>query len=109
MLTDAQVRDYVIHGFVTVQAELPEVFHSDLYAKIESIFESEGNPGNNILPRIPEIHRIFEDSVVAGALTGLLGPDYYLHPHRHCHRNPQGSAGQNMHMDGWSRRCHPTR
>ena len=29
----------------------------------------------------------------------LLGPDYQLNPHRHCHLNPPGSKGQTWHKD----------
>ena len=109
LLTDEQMRFYVINGFVTVRADLPDGFHSSLCAQLETLFEKEGNPGNNILPRIPEIQRVFEDPNIIGAITGLLGSGYYLHPHRHCHRNPPGSVGQNMHKDSWNRRLHPTR
>jgi hypothetical protein len=109
LLTDEQMRSYVINGYVTVRADLPEEFHSDLRTQLEELFEKEGNPGNNILPKLPEIHRVFQDPAVVGAVTGLLGEDYYLHPHRHCHCNPPGSAGQNMHIDSWNRRAHPTR
>ena len=63
------------------------------------MFEDEGNPGNNILPRIPDIGRVFEHPAVAGALTSLLGPRYNLNPHRHCHLNRAGSKGQSWHKD----------
>ena len=37
--------------------------------------------------------------MVHGALHSILGPDYYLHLHRHVHDNPPGSKGQNLHKD----------
>ena len=109
LLTDEQMRFYVVNGFISVKTELPPEFHDDIYRRTDDIFEKEGNPGNNLLPRLPEIQRVFQDPNVAGALTGLLGADYYMHPHRHCHCNPPGSDGQRMHMDGWNRRHHHTR
>lgn len=109
LLTDEQMRFYVVNGFITVKTTLPPEFHQDVYERTDAIFEKEGNPGNNLLPRLPEIRQVFDDPNVAGALTGLLGADYYMHPHRHCHCNPPGSTGQRMHMDGWNRRHHHTR
>merc|ERR1712096_94595 len=73
------------------------------------IFKKEGNPGNNLLPRIPMINEVFEDPWVAGAFTSVVGPDYYMQPHRHCHSNPPYSKGQNMHQDGGKRWSHKTR
>ena len=109
LLTDEQMRFYVVNGFITVKTALPPEFHQDVYERTDAIFEKEGNPGNNLLPRLPEVRQVFDDPNVAGALTGLLGADYYMHPHRHCHCNPPGSTGQRMHMDGWNRRHHHTR
>ena len=59
----------------------------------------DGNLGNNILPRIPLIQRVFDHPALVGALTSLLGPDYTMNPHRHCHLNPPGSPGQSWHKD----------
>ena len=109
LLSDEQMRSYVVNGFISVKTALPPEFHEDVYERTDQIFRKEGNPGNNLLPRLPEIRRVFEDPIVVGALTGLLGANYYMHPHRHCHSNPPGSSGQRMHMDGWNRRHHHTR
>ena len=109
LLTNEQMRSYVVNGFVSVKTSLRPGFHEDIYQRTNNIFEKEGNPGNNLLPRLPEIRQVFENPSVVGALTGLLGANYYMHPHRHCHCNPPGGPGQRMHMDGWNRRHHHTR
>ncbi|MYG00116.1 phytanoyl-CoA dioxygenase [Candidatus Poribacteria bacterium] len=109
LLTDAQMRQFIVNGFVTVNTELPPAFHDDIFEKTVAVFDKEGNPGNNLLPRIPEIQRVFDDANVKGALTSLLGPDNYMQPHRHPHYNPPGSKGQNMHQDGGKRWSHHTR
>jgi hypothetical protein len=108
-LNDEQMRSYLLNGFVTITPDFSPDFHQAIFEKTESVFEKEGNPGNNLLPRIPEIQEIFHDPAVHGALLGMLGPNYYMHPHRHCHYNPPGSQGQQMHKDSWSRRRHHTR
>ena len=109
LLSDAQMREFIVNGFVTVATELSAEFHDAIYEKTMIVFDKEGNPGNNLLPRIPEIQQIFDDPNVRGALTSLLGSDYYMQPHRHPHYNPPGSKGQGLHQDGGKRWSHHTR
>ena len=99
LLSDEQVQQFIVSGVLTVQADYPPRFHEEVYRQIETVFEQEGNIGNNILPRIPQIGRVFEHRAVKGALTSLLGPGYILNPHRHCHLNPPGRGGQRWHKD----------
>ncbi|MDE0013307.1 MAG: phytanoyl-CoA dioxygenase, partial [Candidatus Poribacteria bacterium] len=80
LLSDVQMRHFIVNGFVTITTELPAQFHDAVYEKTVSVFDKEGNPGNNLLPRIPEIQSVFDDPNVRGALTSLLGPDYYMQP-----------------------------
>ena len=101
LLRDDDIRRFITDGYVQVNAGLPGEFHRDLYRKIENVLEEEGNPGNNILPRIPEIRRVFDQPAVRGALTSLLGPGYLMHPHRYCHLNKPGSSGQQWHKDDY--------
>ena len=99
LLTDEQVQQFIVNGYLTVHADYPLSFHEGVRQQIDEVLEDEGNPGNNILPRIPAIGRVFEHPAVAGALTSLLGPGYNLNPHRHCHLNRPGSKGQKWHKD----------
>ena len=101
LLNVDDIRRFITDGYVQVNAGLPAEFHRDLYEKIETVLEEEGNPGNNILPRIPEIRRVFDQPAVRGALTSLLGPGYLMHPHRYCHLNRPGSPGQQWHKDDY--------
>ena len=109
LLNDQQMKDYIRNGYITVQTHLPAEFHESVFQQTENVFETEGNPGNNLLPRIPMIQEVFDDKRVNGALTSVLGKDYYLQPHRHCHFNPPNSNGQNLHQDGGKRWSHYTR
>ncbi len=99
LLTDEQIQQFVVSGYMTVHADYPAFFHADIYRQIETVFEKEGNLGNNILPRIPQIGQVFEHPHVKGALTSLLGPGYVMNPHRHCHLNAPGGKGQRWHKD----------
>ena len=108
-LTDAQMASFIAHGHVTITPDLPPEFHAEVFAQYEEVFEKEGNPGNNLLPRIPLTRQVFADPAVVGALQSIVGDDYYLQPHRHPHFNPAKSKGQNMHQDGGKRWSHRTR
>ena len=98
-LTDQQMRDFIINGYVKVKTDFPPSFHENIYEQLEAMFERTGNLGNNVLPLIPEMQEIFDHPVVHGAMQGVLGSDYVLHPHRYCHYNPEGSDGQGFHKD----------
>ncbi len=99
LLDDTQMQQFITDGYITVRADYPPEFHQDLYQQIEAMFESEGNTGNNILPRIPQIQKVFDHPALKGALTSLLGEGYIMNPHRHCHLNPPESQGQHWHKD----------
>ncbi|MDA0746640.1 MAG: HEAT repeat domain-containing protein [bacterium] len=99
LLTDDQIQKFILYGYHIVQTSDVGSLHETIYNQLESVYETEGNMGNNILPRIPEIRQVFEHPAVSGALTSLLGPGYVMNPHRHGHLNPAGGKGQSWHKD----------
>ncbi|MSS72237.1 MAG: phytanoyl-CoA dioxygenase [Candidatus Latescibacteria bacterium] len=99
LFDDDQMRAFIVNGFVTIKLDLPAGFHEAIYRKTDEVYAKEGNPGNNILPRVPELKQIFDHPRVRGAFTSILGPDHIMHAHRHCHVNPPGSKGQGWHKD----------
>lgn len=101
LLTDAQMRDFIVDGYVVLRSSLPTDFHQQIYDRTLQVLDDEGNPGNNILPRVPQLRQVFEDPAVVGALTSVLGPDYIMHSHRHCHINRGQSEGGGIHKDSY--------
>lgn len=85
LLTDAQVARFITDGYLQFDCGLPAALHAAIYEKLQWILHEEGNPGNNILPAVPELQQVLDSPVVRGALAGILGPDYVLHPHRFVH------------------------
>ncbi len=100
-LTDAQMRDFIVNGHITVKTDLPRSFHETIYRKTQELTEKEGNLGNNILPRVPELQAVFEEPAVRGAFTSILGENYAMHSHRHPHQNRPHSDGQGFHKDSY--------
>ncbi len=113
LLSDEQMRHYITRGYVVLKTGLPKSFHEQIYQRTSEVMEKEGNPGNNILPRVPELHRVFADPTLRGALSSVLGPDHIMHSHRHCHVNKGPGDGGGVHKDsywGYRRvRSHRTR
>ena len=99
LLDDARMQYFIDRGHVTLHSALPRSYHDELCATLERVIAAEGNPGNNLLPRIPEIARILDDPHVTGGLTSILGPGYTMHAHRYCHVNPPGRQPTRIHTD----------
>ena len=95
------MRRFIVDGYLQVQAQLPASFHARIRDRIDTVLARNGNPGDDILPHVPEIGQVFEAPAVRGALTSLLGPDYAIHPHRHCHDLGPGADGQHWHKDDY--------
>ena len=79
-LTDEQMRDFIINGYIKVKTDFPASFHEHIYQQVDAMFEQTGNWGNNVLPLIPEIQQVFEHPIVHGAMQGVLGSNYMM-PH----------------------------
>ena len=101
LLNDAEMRRFIIDGYIKIQTDFPANFHETIFQQVEDMFENQGNLGNNLLPLIPEIQQVFSHPAVHGALTSALGENYVMHSHRYCHFNPPGSTGQNFHKDSY--------
>ena len=113
LLSDEQMSAYVRDGYVTVQADYPEAFHASNFQQIEAVLETEGNPKGNIMSRVPALQDIVDHPRVVGALTSILGPEYYLHSvGGHCHFNEPGNRSHErgqLHRDGFLFLQHRTR
>ncbi|OXM83803.1 HEAT repeat domain-containing protein [Paenibacillus rigui] len=100
LLSDEQMRKFITEGFLILQTDFPEAFHQRLTEQLNQVYEQEGNPGNNLLPRLRDLQKVFEHPIVTGALTSVLGPNYLMHTHRHGHFNASPKAG-GWHKDSY--------
>ena len=106
LLDDEGMRAFIVDGYAFVHPDFPPEFHESVYRQIEDLFEKEGNPGNEILDRVPDLHEVYDHPAVRGTLTSVLGQNYIMHRHRHCHTNPPGSQGSFWHQDDVNARHH---
>lgn len=100
LLTDEQMRRFITEGYLLLKTDFPKAFHDRLTEQLNKVYQEEGNPGNNLLPRIRELRKVFDHPVVTGALESVLGPNYMLHAHRHGHFNATPKPG-NWHKDSY--------
>lgn len=100
LLTDEQMVTFIKEGVLLLKADFPKAFQERLLAQLNEVYSDEGNPGNNILPRIRDLQKVFDHPVITGALTSVLGPNYLLHTHRHGHYNASSVPG-GWHKDSY--------
>lgn len=100
LLTDDQMRQFITNGFLLLKTDFSPEFHQSLLERLSAVYREEGNPGNNLLPRIPELQKVFDHPVVSGALTSVLGEGYMMHAHRHGHFNNSPKPG-GWHKDSY--------
>src|SRR3712207_1510265 len=98
LLDDDAVKRFIVEGWLLVRPEFPPAFHREVCRQIEEVLEKEGNPGNGILERVPALGEVYAHPVVRGALVSLLGEEYRMNPHRHCHVSRPGFSGQQWHQ-----------
>ncbi len=102
-LTDDEVITFIIRGYHVVEADFPAGFNEAIYEELGQLTE---NPGNAILDRVPKLYQVYDHPKVRGALISLLGEDFQMHSHRHCHVNPPDTRSQAWHQDGVNQRRH---
>ncbi|MBN4074148.1 phytanoyl-CoA dioxygenase family protein [bacterium AH-315-E10] len=85
LLNDGQIQQFICDGFLLLEPDVESSVHQLIDERFNWLVENEPNPGNNILPRLPELEQILNCAVVQGAMISLLGDDYLIHPHRYWH------------------------
>lgn len=100
LLTDEQMQEFITKGFVVLKTDFSAEFHEKLMEKLNDVYEEEGNPGNNLLPRVPELQKVFNHPAVDGALQSVIGQNYLMHTHRHGHFNAVPHPG-GWHKDSY--------
>ncbi len=111
LLTDEQMRQYVVDGYVMLEPSVPDELHETIRRRLAEVLETGANPGNNVLPRVPEMRHILNSPEVRGALISALGEGYIEHPHRYCHHiapvtdpdpEPAVRLAANCHQDSYT-------
>ena len=95
-LTDDEMASFVIRGYHIIKPDLRTGINQEIYDVLNAM---STNPGDAVLDEVPQLNDVWNSPEMVGALTSLLGPDYEMFPHRHCHRNAPGTPSQQIHQD----------
>ena len=117
LLDDAAMRQFLVDGFVLVQPDLPAEWHAATTARAAEIIaaqpadEAQQRRRSAVSPTgaavnqaalwaalTPELTRVTECGAVRGALTSILGNDYFCGGGGHMHEAAQ--LDQYYHRDG---------
>ena len=111
LLSDEQMREFIVNGYLVLQPSVPDELHQIICRKLTEALDIGYNPGNNILPLVPEMRHIINSPEVQGALISVLGEGFFEHPHRYCHHiapaseksaEPAAQLIKNCHQDAYS-------
>lgn len=108
LLNDDQMKAFVTQGYHIVELDFPQEFHDSVCQQIDAAFERRGgkNPGDDILDEVPDLQKVWDNPLVKGALISIVGPDFQMSSHRHCHYTKPGDTGGWWHQDGVNNRHH---
>lgn len=101
LMTDAEVANFIVHGYHLVQPDLPEGLNERIATRLDTL---ESNPGDAITETVPELWQVLEHPAIRGVLVSLLGEDYQVNAHRHWHCKPPGSGYMHWHQDSTNNR-----
>ena len=109
LLTEAQLKEYIVNGFLVIQPDLPtarEAFADQFYSKVRDLVQPDIERPNlrdrdEALWEMvsPDINAVLGAPSVKGALTTLLGPDF-LAPPGNSLMHVSGPNDQTYHRDG---------
>ena len=96
LLADDQVADFIINGYHVIEPAFTPQFHQQVYDDLQAL---PANPGDRINKSVSNLDEVYGHPSVVGVLTSLLGADFKMADHRHCHRNLPGTRSQQWHQD----------
>ena len=85
LLTDEEVRQYITDGCIALTPDVEPSLHTSIDESVRFAIEREFPMGNNVVSRVPDLWKVLRSDRIHGALVSLLGPNYYVHPHRAVH------------------------
>jgi hypothetical protein len=113
LLTDMQMVDFIIKGYILVTPSCPASLHQQVCRELDKNgtipVDLENDPtGLELLEKSPALKEVFNDPLIHGATTSLVGHDYFIFG-RYCHANGPGQGGVYWHQDDVNARHYQVR
>ncbi len=109
LLDDDAMKKFITQGYHMVELDFPPEFHESVCQQIDAVFARRGNPLDDILDEVPDLYKVWENPIVKGALISIMGADFQMSSHRHCHYTKPGDPGGHWHQDSVNSRHHQIR
>ena len=107
LLNNQQMVDFIMNGYMVIKPTFRPGFHETVLSKLDALnITRDNNPGNEILTKVPELQEVWDHPEVKGTFASLLGKDFVMNAHRHCHLNFPGTRSQIWHQDSLNFRHH---
>lgn len=106
LLDDEAMKRFVTQGYHLIELDFPLEFHESVCQQIDAAFERRGQPFDAILDEVPDLQKVWDNPIVRGALISIMGPDFTMNSHRHCHYTKPGDQGGHWHQDSVNSRHH---
>lgn len=103
LLGDEEIARFVARGYHILDPDIDARIHRDVRQQTRAACENGANPGNAIYEMVPALKQVLSHPQVVGALSSILGPDYYMECHRHVHCTSPGQQAGRFHQDGTPR------
>ena len=78
LLDDQDVQRFVMDGMLSFHPDVSSETHEEIHNLLSNCSENESPLGNNVLSRIPQMHEVLRSKEVDGAITSILGKNYYF-------------------------------
>lgn len=113
LLTDDQVIDFIIKGYIAVTPECDPSLHARVCREFDANgvvpVDLQNDPtGEAIYTKSPTLKTVFTDPVVHGATVSLVGHDYFVFG-RYCHNLGPKQGGAYWHQDDVNTRRYQVR
>ena len=67
LLTADQIWQFLSEGYLVLDPQVSPEIHAKAREKLDWVLKKEGNPGNNVLPAVPELQDVLDSPVICGA------------------------------------------
>ena len=109
LLDDNAIKNFIIQGYHMLDLDFSREFHESVSQQIDTVFARRGNPLDDILDEVPDLYEVWGNPIVKGALISIMGADFQMMSHRHCHYTKPGDPGGHWHQDSVNSRHHKIR
>jgi hypothetical protein len=99
-LNDEEIAAFIARGYHILHSDIDADVHRAVREQTRAAFGEGENPGNTVYEQAPAVQQVLAHPQVVGALSSILGPDYYMECHRHAHRTKPGQQAGGFHQDG---------